>query len=134
MTALYREYLEESDFGSYEDFLRNFRIKTPENFNFALDVVDRIAAEEPDKTALVWTEPQGDTRVFSFADIRRESIRTAAMLQRLGIGRGGEKQAQGDQQSKYLFHGNTLLKTCVFFPFRGHRQYTTAIPGCQWGI
>ena len=53
MSALYREYLEDADFGSYEDFLRNYRIKTPENFNFAYDVLDRIAKEEPEKRALV---------------------------------------------------------------------------------
>ena len=29
MSALYKEYLEVADFGSYEDFLRNYRIKTP---------------------------------------------------------------------------------------------------------
>ena len=88
MAQLYKEYLEVSEFGSYEDFLRNYRIKVPENFNFAFDVVDRIAREEPEKRALLWHTPEGETRLFTFADISRESDRAAAMLQRLGVKKG----------------------------------------------
>ena len=73
--ALYREYLEQSDFGSYEDFLKNFKIKVPERFNFAYDVCDRIAEEEPERLALLWVHPDGRERRFTFADIKRESDR-----------------------------------------------------------
>ena len=86
--ALYREYLEQSDFGSYEDFLKNFKIKVPERFNFAYDVCDRIAEEEPERLALLWVHPDGRERRFTFADIKRESDRCANMLSKLGIGRG----------------------------------------------
>ena len=86
--ALYREYLEQSDFGSYEDFLKNFKIKVPERFNFAYDVCDRIAEEEPERLALLWVHPDGRERRFTFADIKRESDRCANMLRKLGIGRG----------------------------------------------
>ena len=88
MSALYREYLEVADFGSYEDFLRNYRINVPENFNFAYDVLDRIAREEPDKRALVWHTPEGETKEFTFADISRQSDRVAAMLTRMGVKKG----------------------------------------------
>lgn len=88
MSALYKEYLEVADFGSYEDFLRNYRIKTPENFNFAYDVLDRIAKEEPEKRALVWHTPEGETKEFTFADISRQSDRVAAMLTRMGVKKG----------------------------------------------
>jgi len=88
MSALYREYLEVSDFGSYEDFLRNYRINVPENFNFAYDVLDRIAKEEPEKRALVWHTPEGETKEFTFADISRQSDRVAAMLTRMGVKKG----------------------------------------------
>ena len=33
------------DFHSYDEFVKNFKIKTPPNFNFAYDVVDKIAVE-----------------------------------------------------------------------------------------
>lgn len=88
MSALYKEYLEVADFGSYEDFLRNYLIKTPENFNFAYDVLDRIAKEEPSKRALVWHTPEGETKEFTFADISRLSDQTAAMLTRMGVKKG----------------------------------------------
>ncbi|NLG23875.1 MAG: AMP-binding protein [Clostridiales bacterium] len=85
---MYKEYLRHSEFGSYEDFLRNFEIVAPENFNFAYDVVDRIAAETPDKRALVWVHPDGRRVDFTFADIKRESDRAANLFRALGIGRG----------------------------------------------
>ena len=46
--TLYQRFLRKPEFGSYEDFLHNFRINVPENFNFAYDVLDVIAEEEPD--------------------------------------------------------------------------------------
>ncbi|MBO4367167.1 MAG: AMP-binding protein [Clostridia bacterium] len=88
MAQLYKEYLEEHEFGSYEDYLRNFQIRRPENFNFAFDVVDRIAREEPEKRAMVWCDPQGNEKIFTFADISAESKRFASMLYRLGIRKG----------------------------------------------
>ena len=53
---LLENYLPRVAFDSYEDFRRNFQIEIPENFNFAYDVVDRYAAETPDKVALVWCD------------------------------------------------------------------------------
>ena len=86
--ALYREFLQQSDFGSYEDYLKNFKIVVPENFNFAYDVCDRIAKEEPDRLALRWIHPDGRQKDFSFADIKRESDKCANLLTRLGVGKG----------------------------------------------
>ncbi|MGN0741214.1 MAG: AMP-binding protein, partial [Candidatus Fimadaptatus sp.] len=85
---MYKEYVTRSKFSTYEDFLRNFRLKVPERFNFAFDVVDRMARECPNDRALLWVNPQGDVRDFTFADIARESDRTANMLREQGIGFG----------------------------------------------
>ena len=60
----------------------------PENFNFAYDVVDRIAKSDPEKKALVWCNTEGDERILSFSDISRMSIRYAHVLLDNGIGRG----------------------------------------------
>lgn len=81
-------FLDKTTFESYDDFMRNFRVKVPENFNFAYDVVDAWAAESPDKVAMLWTNDEGAERTFTFADMKRESDRTAAFFQSLGIGRG----------------------------------------------
>ena len=49
------KFLEQTTFTSQEDFIKNLKIKIPENFNFGYDIVDAWAAEEPDKKALLWT-------------------------------------------------------------------------------
>ena len=46
------KYLNKTEFGSYEDFLKNYKINAPENFNFGYDIVDVYAKEEPDKKRL----------------------------------------------------------------------------------
>lgn len=46
-------FIEQTHFTSQEDFIKNLRIKVPENFNFGYDVVDAWAAEEPERKALL---------------------------------------------------------------------------------
>lgn len=82
------DFLDKTDFESYEDFMKNFKVNVPENFNFGYDVVDRWAEREPEKEALLWTNDKGEVRHFTFADIKRESDKTASFFQSLGIGRG----------------------------------------------
>ena len=88
MAALYERYLDQAKFGSYEDFLKNYRVNVPEQFNFAYDVLDEMALAQPDRLALRWVHPDGRERSFTFADIKRESDRCANMLQGMGIGKG----------------------------------------------
>ena len=40
-------FLEKSEFSDTEDFLKNFKVKVPDNFNFGYDVVDEYARLEP---------------------------------------------------------------------------------------
>ncbi len=81
-------FLEKTEFASLDDFLTNYKVRVPDRFNFAYDVVDRYAREQPDKKALLWTDDRGHERQFTFADIKRESDRTASFFSSLGIGRG----------------------------------------------
>ena len=82
------KFLSRTVFTSQEDYIRNFRIRVPADFNFAYDVADAYAAEEPDKKALLWTDDRGGEIQFTFADMKRETDRTASYFQSLGIGRG----------------------------------------------
>ncbi|MEG0010828.1 MAG: AMP-binding protein [Muribaculaceae bacterium] len=82
------KFLDQTEFESYDDFMKNFKINVPDNFNFGYDVVDVWAKTHPDKNALLWTNDKGEKIQFSFADIKRESDKTAAFFQSLGIGRG----------------------------------------------
>lgn len=81
-------YLTQTRFSSYDDFCRNFHINVPEHFNFAYDVVDAIAAEDPSHPALLWTDTAGGERRFTFGELSELSDRTAAFFASLGIGRG----------------------------------------------
>ncbi|MDO4546518.1 MAG: AMP-binding protein [Clostridia bacterium] len=84
---MYKEYLDMWDFGSYEDYLKNFRIIAPEHFNFAFDVLDRLASETPDARALEWCNPEGEQASFTFSDISRLSNKAANMFKANGIGK-----------------------------------------------
>ena len=81
-------FLTQTSFASQEDLRRNLHIRVPANFNFAYDVVDAYAAEQPDKKALLWTDDRGEEIQFTFADLKRESDRTASWFRSLGIGKG----------------------------------------------
>ena len=81
-------FLPRESFASYEDFLKNYRVQVPDNFNFAVDVVDAWAKSDPDKTALVWCNDEGDERRFSFSDISLESARAAVAFSRMGLKKG----------------------------------------------
>ncbi|HEX2920095.1 MAG TPA: AMP-binding protein [Bacteroidales bacterium] len=82
------KYLKNIDFDSYQDFKNNFEISIPENFNFAYDVVDKIAAETPDKVAMVWCDDKGSEAVFTFAQMKFYSDKAANLFRTTGIRKG----------------------------------------------
>ena len=45
-------FIDKTTFESQEDFIKNFKIKVPENFNFGYDVVDAWAEEEDRKSVV----------------------------------------------------------------------------------
>ena len=81
-------FVKQTQFTSQEDFIKNFRIEVPENFNFGYDVVDAWAAEDPDKEAILWTNDKGKCIHFSYADLKKYTDQTASYFQSLGIGHG----------------------------------------------
>ena len=85
---LYKKYLVKSDFDSLNDFLEGFKIIVPDNFNFAYDIVDEYAQIEPDKTAIVWVNDQGEYHEFSYATLKKRSDEAASLFLQHGIGHG----------------------------------------------
>ena len=81
-------FLSQTSFTSVEDFKEHLHFNIKENFNFAYDVVDAWAEEQPDKLALLWTNDEGAEIKLSFSDIKQRSDQAAAYLQSLGIGHG----------------------------------------------
>lgn len=86
MKHLNEKYVEET----YDESgcLSSFRLHYPDTFNFGYDVVDAIAAEEADRPAMVWCNPEGEEHHFTFGDMKNWSDKTANFLSDLGIGRG----------------------------------------------
>jgi acetyl-CoA synthetase len=82
------KYLSRTEFRSYEDFKENFKINIPENFNFAFDVVDEIAAQNPEKIAMVWCNSKGDESIFTFGQMKYYSDKAANFFLSAGIGKG----------------------------------------------
>ncbi len=83
-----KDFLPREKFSSYEDFMENYQVNVPDNFNFANDVVDAWASQESQKPALVWCNDAGDERKMSFSDISLESARAAAAFSKLGMKKG----------------------------------------------
>jgi acetyl-CoA synthetase len=81
-------YLEQTRFSSYEEFLADFRIRVPENFNFGFDVVDAWASKAPGKTAMVWCDDKGAEETFTFGQLAERSNRAANWFRAQGIGKG----------------------------------------------
>ena len=81
-------FLTQTSFTSTEDYNKNLHFKIPENFNFAYDVMDAWATEAPEKTAIIWTNDEGEERVTSFSMLKEETDQVASYLQMLGIGQG----------------------------------------------
>jgi len=81
-------FLKQTTFTSVEDYNKNLEFIVPENFNFAYDVMDVWAAENPDKKALLWTNDKGAEITLTFKDLKEMSDKAAAYLQSLGISKG----------------------------------------------
>ena len=100
---MFDQFLSRNSYSSYEDFATHFQINLPERFNFAYDVVDRIAQQTPDKPALVWCDDKGDAARFSFAEIAERSTRAANFFLSLGIGRGDPVMLVLKRRYEYWF-------------------------------
>ena len=81
-------FIKQTCFKDNEDYRKNLQFIIPDNFNFAYDVMDRWVEEYPEGTALLWTKENGDTRAFTFRQLKEETDKTASYFQSLGIGKG----------------------------------------------
>ncbi|MCR4915827.1 MAG: AMP-binding protein [Prevotella sp.] len=81
-------FLKQTTFTSVEDYNNNLEFIIPENFNFAYDVMDVWAKENPDGLALLWTNDQGAEIRTTFAQLKEQTDQAASYLQTRGIGKG----------------------------------------------
>lgn len=86
MENLYKQFCSEGF--DANGVLNSFKINCPDNFNFAYDVVDKIAECEPNRRAMVWTNENGEERIFSFSEMSIKSNKVANMLVNYGVKKG----------------------------------------------
>lgn len=75
-------------YDNYDDFYANYKIEVPEGFNFSFDVIDRIAAEEPERRAMIHVDRNNNTREYTFAWFSEQSARLAHSLKTRGVKKG----------------------------------------------
>ena len=68
--------------------LTEFEVTAAPDFNFAYDVVDRIAELEPNRRAMIWTNEAGEEKIFTFRQMSDYSTRAANLFASYGIGKG----------------------------------------------
>ena len=103
-------YLNRTEFNSYEDFKKNYKVNVPDDFNFGFDIVDVYADETPDKKALIWCNDYGEEKIFTFADIKKYSNKIANFLVKTGIKKGDMVLLILEQRYEYWLTAVALHK------------------------
>ena len=68
--------------------LNGIQFTNEEKFNFAFDIVDKLAEKSPDKLAMLHVDNNKTERRFTFTDISTASSRAANYFKSLGIKKG----------------------------------------------
>lgn len=88
MTAetLHLKYIDEK----YDEngYIQDYTLKCPDKFNYSYDIIDKIADLEPDRRAIIWCNPKGEEKRFTYGDLKRNSNKVANMLRKKGIKKG----------------------------------------------
>ena len=83
-----KRFLKKDNFDSYDDYVQNAAPIVPDNFNFVYDVIDVLANETPDKTAILWVNDAGDKKIISFRDLSKMSNAVDNFLVAQGLNKG----------------------------------------------
>ncbi len=86
MKLLHQKFCKET-FGP-TGVIKKFEPVYGEDFNFAYDVIDAIAKEEPARRAMVWCNVAGEKRTFTFGEMADYASRAARLFLDHGIRRG----------------------------------------------
>jgi acetyl-CoA synthetase len=74
---------------SWEDVSKQFEGLPSGGLNIAHEAIDRHAnGPLAEKSALLWLGQDGERRVYTFSEMKKESARFANVLQRLGVSKG----------------------------------------------
>ena len=104
---------------TYDDkgVLQTYSVHYPETFSFSYDVVDDIAVNDPERRAMVWCNPEGEEHIFTFADMKKWSDKTANFLRDQGIEQGDFVMVILRRHYQFWFTALALDKLgCVMVP------------------
>lgn len=90
--------------------IAGFKVHYQDNFNFGYDVVDAIAAQEPEKRAVQWCDEFGAEKTVTFGEISRLSNQAVGALQKLGIGKGDRVMVMLKRHWEYWYMAPALHK------------------------
>ena len=108
MRNLHKRYVEEAY--DSKGVLSDFKVNIPADFNFGYDVVDDIAVNDPDRRAMVWRNPEGEEHVFTFADMKKWSDKTANYFAEHGIAKGDYVMVILRRHYQFWFVATALAK------------------------
>ncbi|MCQ4637351.1 AMP-binding protein [Anaerovorax odorimutans] len=83
---IYEEYIDVTEDG--DGALQSIEFKNYDKFNFAFDIVDKLAQQQPDKLAMLHIAKNKRKRELTFEDMSKYSSKAAAYFQSLGIRKG----------------------------------------------
>jgi acetyl-CoA synthetase len=86
MHGIHNQYVKESY--DANGILSDFSIQYPDDFSFSYDVVDKLAALEPDRPAMLWVNPEGEEHLFTFGEMKYYSDKCANALVAQGVEQG----------------------------------------------
>jgi len=83
---IYRKFIdvEENESGTPT----SIKFKNTEHFNFAFDLIDELAAREPEKLAMLYIGKDKTEKRFTFKDMKKASAQCANYFKSLGIKKG----------------------------------------------
>ena len=76
------------DYSSYDEAYDAFTWERPEYYNFATDVIDKWAEQDPAKQAIFWVDDEGNEQTRTFQEISCNSKKLCNALQSAGVQRG----------------------------------------------
>lgn len=101
MKALYHQFSRSTV--DQNGALTSFSIRCPDNFNVAYDVVDVMAACQPDKVAFIWCNQQGEENILTFGELRDLSNQAAHYLKGKGVRQGDRVMVMVKRQDDYWY-------------------------------
>ena len=86
-----------------DGLLKKISFKGEDRFNFAFDIADALAEQQPEKLAMLHIAEDMTERRFTFLDVKKESARAANYFKSLGIQRGDRVMLVLKRHYQYWF-------------------------------